>query len=436
MELNTEVPTIPIKATRVTQTGMFASYRPFKNLLEQSQNYSSRSHEASYHPQETPFVAVNTPTSLKPTSKASYAQLSKFHGRAIVDQRLQTTALWGWQGKDYTIPFGARDYKGTIMQGTQNHIPFYPELERDETTPYGWRVNGVKDSVGIQRLQKSSKFFLEHGLPTEIPADIYRLDEILIGKKFVPIRTWKQQALKYGSNPDLRLTNEDRKKIETYLKTSEFFIIDRDVQVAERFRDTRLLTTMAEWRTFFTPIFQWVNVTTATLKSGIIPKTPQPEPFDILKQEDIQRYFIQWLPRQMGIYLARMHNLGVALGYAHAQNWSCVGTLYDLDSVKGVFPQWGVPATDDYKKDLTDSLKAVRELLDPSNYTKRQSDLNALLAPHLTEAIYQLAATYRSELETLGNKKLLNEFNEDFFALYGGFEGANSPDLLQKLAPQ
>ena len=67
---------------------------------------------------------------------------------------------------------------------------------------------------------------------------------------------------------------------------------------------------------------------------------------------------LDWLPTQMGIYLARMHRLKIQHQFTHAQNWSLVGTLYDLDSPRGE-PYGREMSEEDYDDDIRRTLLAI-----------------------------------------------------------------------------
>jgi hypothetical protein len=151
-------------------------------------------------------------------------------------------------------------------------------------------------------------------------------------------------------------------KVKKYLQSTDFFIEDRDLQVAERLRDLKKIKTESQFRQVMEPIFKWVNLATNSLKSGIISDTPVPNRFEF-NPADIQRYFGEWLPSQMGIYLARLHKLGLVHQFPHAQNWSVVGTLYDLDSVWGSVLGDPLITDDDIAKDTRRTVGAITELL-------------------------------------------------------------------------
>lgn len=106
---------------------------------------------------------------------------------------------------------------------------------------------------------------------------------------------------------------EDLRTIATYMEKRPDY--DRIVTSGRYFRDK-----MGE-------VFRWVNQYNR-IKGD-------PEVFDAHNDADIKRYFSEYLPAQVGRFLARFHKIGLAHEFATAHNWSLVGTLYDLDSVHG-----------------------------------------------------------------------------------------------------
>lgn len=330
-----------------------------------SENQQSRS----------PFVKSDiVATTINPSEESdtpqTYAIVSPEHGRAIIDTRINNKVIWG--GNLPGDIYGAKDWKGANMDRIR--------IEGDEYSPYGFRVWGLKDSTGIDRIEKASHLLRSDGLPTENPTRIVKILEVLEYGKKIPIQEWKSeylQALESSATTLEKVGNEEAAnrergviaKMKIYFDNVDFFIEERDLQVAERIRDLELIKNDVSFKTVMNPILKWVNQVFETKKSGIIANTETPEKF-ILEPEDIQRYFGKWLPEQMGIYMAHMHKIGIAHGFTHAQNWSIVGTLYDLDSVHGQ-PLGDIEATEsEFALDTRVAIGAISELLDPitSNY--------------------------------------------------------------------
>ncbi|MDP3994660.1 MAG: hypothetical protein Q8P91_02430 [bacterium] len=203
--------------------------------------------------------------------------------------------------------------------------------------------------------------------------------------------------------------------VKAYFESVDFFIEERDLQTAERLRDLGRLKDEASFKSVVEPIFKWVNKVFDYKKSGLIDGTNAPERFTFT-QDDIKRYFGEWLPTQMGIYLARMHKLGLAHGFPHAQNWSAVGTLYDLDSVSGL--PVGDAATEDKSmaSDTRETVGALAELFNSqTNYLRSNF-------PELTDkAQAVLVSSYIKErFGNQINNEQLESIKNSYFQYMGG----------------
>lgn len=300
----------------------------------------------------------------------NYAIVSPEHGRAIIDTRINNKVIWG--GNLPGDIYGARDWKGANMDSVR--------LIKDECGYLGYRVQGLKDSIGINRIEKVSQFLRENGLPTEHPTKVVKILEISKYGKKIPVGEWKEETTKALEESVIALEKSsnfeaaEREKqevadVKAYFESVDFFIEERDLQTAERLRDLERLKDEISFKSVVEPIFKWVNKVFDYKKSGLIGGTNAPERFTFT-QDDIKRYFGEWLPTQMGIYLARMHKLGLAHGFTHAQNWSAVGTLYDLDSVSGL-PEDATTEDKSMASDTRETVGALAELFDSqTNYLR------------------------------------------------------------------
>lgn len=349
-----------------------------------------------------------------------YARLSSEHGRALVDTDINRMVVWG--GDLSGDINGGVDYKGGVMDN--------PVVISDEYSPYGFRVQGLKDNVGLDRIKKASVFLRSHGLPTETPAAIDQIEEVIDQGRRLPIQEWKNQQsavwlqeaarLRKQGKTDEAVVEETRaRNVKDYLASTDFYIIERHVQVAERLRDLKVPMSSKTFQQIVEPVFRWVNVVAETKKSGVIPDTQPPEKFEFTDQ-GIKRYFGEWLPAQMGVYLARMHKLGVADGYAHAQNWSAVGTLYDLDSFHGEPLNGKKLSEKDYQSDTRKTGGAILELMGGGGYLYNQY-------PHLyIEAESTFITNYISErFGRISDVGQIEELKSKYFSDLMNFSGKN-----------
>ena len=362
-------------------------------------------------------VSTSAETNEKNES-SNYAIVSPEHGRAIVDTRINNAVIWG--GTKSGDIYGAKDWKGANM----NHV----RLQRDDYGTLGWRAEGLKDNVGIVRLQKASRILRDNGLPTENPIKIDKLLQVVEDGKTIPIWLWKTETIKAFESSanviekmgDFEMTKKQREEadsVKKYLLGTDFYVEERDLQTAERLRDLETAKDEESFKKIVEPILKWVDTVVEVKKSGLIANTPPPEKFSF-SPEDIKRYFGEWLPSQMGIYIARMHKLGLAHQFPHAQNWSVVGTLYDLDSVKG--PQLGDKenSKNDYAIDTKKAVGAIAELFDPrtNNYLSTSfSDIaeksqTMLISSYIKERFGDGISS--EQLETIRKENFANMHNK------------------------
>ncbi len=309
---------------------------------------------------------VGAPKEKKPKF-GRWVSVSETSGRTITDALVSKHVVWG--GIYSGDIFGAHDVKGS------RHDKQSEGIKRDRNGYLGLRAEGMKDEVGNGFIERASLLFRANGLPTECIVKKEKLKEVAVGdgEKW-SVGKWKRWALKkFEREVQGNSDNDgfDKKQLvqqaREYLHDNNFYLIERDLQVQERLRDVSLCKTEGEFSNMMGPVFKWLNAATAARGSGLIEGTTKPEDFS-LNDVDVKRYFSSWLPEQMGIYVGRMHNLGLTHNFLHAQNWSAVGTVYDLDSVTGR----GMPVRtknepEAIKGDLKKVMESLEELLDPQN---------------------------------------------------------------------
>lgn len=315
-------------------------------------------------------------------------------GRSIEDRLVDKKIIYG---DEYGILYGSRNIKGNVVQGD---IYQRSAVFEDENTPYGLQVRGLKDKVGIDRIVKASEYLRKQGLPTERPAKIYKLTQIPYQGKMINIEDWKeeylkrelQRANKFGIGSDFKTLRNK----ESYLRSTDFFVIDRDLQVPERLDDIIQPETQEEFQKMIQPIFKWLNQAVQVKHGGLISGTPQPAEFNPENEDDIKRFFGEWLPTQIGTYLGRVHKNNLALGYPHNQNWSAVGTAYDLDSVQGQPFDGKIPTQEQFSKDVYKTIEAVKSLFESSPLS-RQSYIQNTYSELLSKSVDSFIVAYLQE---------------------------------------
>lgn len=282
---------------------------------------------------EAEFVAVTSDDD--PQGKeGDLIQLSPTHGRSVEDKRVKDVLLF--EDKNHVL-FGTRGYKGGEMEGI--------ELEEDEYSPYGIKTIGLKDNVGLDNIARASETLREHDLPTEVVTKKAQLEEVLIDGQPVPIDEWKRKVITDiqreidECSPEDNLKREQlvawKAQVSEYLEKTDFYLVERNLQVAERVADILHARDIGEVRAILGKVFRWLKqANTVSRSSGERWQYNFDRDLDPENDEDIIYFVSQWLPRQMGRYLSELHSLGCIHGFASYHNWSLAGTLYDLDSLE------------------------------------------------------------------------------------------------------
>lgn len=261
-------------------------------------------------------------------SVPSYGELSHFvrvspkHGRSFEDGRVSDGVVF--EDKNGVL-FGTIGIKGADMTEIK--------IEEDQYSPFGYRVNGLKDEVGLNLIDAVSHSLRTQGLPTEATTRKWKLGYLIVDGEQISVADWKKKILN-----DLKRQNmpsEKLDKIQAYLKRTDFYVQERVAQVPERILDLMTSGNERQMRLVLRKVFSWLNAV-GRVKDGQRWSYHSERSLDAENDEDILYFVSDWLPKQMGRYLAQFHSLGFSHGFASAHNWSLAATLYDLDSVQDV----------------------------------------------------------------------------------------------------
>jgi len=301
---------------------------------------------------ELPVIAVNQ----KVDGVSNYQVISRDAGRSIEDFRVGKRVVWS--GDLSGDIYGDRDQKGGRFEKTF-------KLTFNQYNG-GWRVEGMQTYIPqeLAREELASIVFRQLGLPTDVVRSVHVITGLPdVQGKYFGMDKWKNFAIKNFAERYKNSSDKDEKitSATNWLYGQEFCIEERDLQVAERLRSLGYCQTESEFNSMFKPILKWVNIATESKKSGLITGTAQPEHFNDT-DSDFKRYFSEWLPSQMGVFLGRLHKNQMVHRNASAQNWSAVGTLYDKDTVTGVLMGEKIPTSQEYASDLQYTLGALDEL--------------------------------------------------------------------------
>jgi len=341
---------------------------------------------------------------------ASFEKISDKHGRNMTERLTSKNLIWGGD-----LPgdiYGAKTIKGTSLN-------LSIRLEPTHMDEVAFRGYGLMDDSCIERVIKASKVLRENGLPTERPVTVKKIDEILVNRS----GKWLKYSISDWKNNELKRWKYSSKEVKKYLRDYDFVALERHVQVDERLADISFKR--ENFERFLKPIFKWLNVATRYRNGGLIEGTLKPEKFTLSKAS-IERYFTGYLPSTMGIYLGRVHKLGLVHNFSHSQNWSMVGTLYDLDSISGkrLFDFDDKTGQKNFAEDFRDTVDVICERIpDALEYSgisyKRKS---------LEDALCLFTANYMKErFGGIGPLRV--------FQLHTLFYSISSEDLDETMTP-
>lgn len=263
---------------------------------------------------DSPPVSVGND---KSTTNSPLVRISPRHGRATSESRSHLT-IWG---DIYGIHFGAVNYKGNNFENVH--------IAKDSTL--GWRVNGLVTQNVLYRINHVSDFMRRNGLPTEVVNAAYRIDEIRENSSQLPmsVSEWKNWILTNWESDKGYV--EVKKFVDTI---TNFFILERHLPMDVRVADLLEAKTEKNFLRLVDQPMKWFNQV-LNLRTGEYRPWNPGQRLDLRDPDIREFYFSNWLPSQMGEYLGKMHNLGVASNYPHTQNWCMNGVLVDLDSFDG-----------------------------------------------------------------------------------------------------
>lgn len=271
---------------------------------------------------------------LKKDDKSTLRKISSIHGRSYeFVTGSENAILWA---DEYGNIFTALNTKGNNISA--------PDVCKSSSAPSGFLIYGLQESDAVVRVLKASQLFRSNNIDTEAVIKVIEPLELPYNGRNVSLPEFKRKLVQKvweenahdGQKSDrlghLVATRQDIAKLSSKLEDMTFFETIRATQVNERLVDLGLASDL-ERITMLRKAFRFVNIyeeAKAAIDSSYIP-----DKFSVEKQEDIDRYLNEYLPKRIARNFTKMHKLGLVHGFLHTGNVSTVGSLYDLDSVKG-----------------------------------------------------------------------------------------------------
>lgn len=279
-------------------------------------------------------------------------QTSPFHGRSYeVKVNGKRNVIWE---DHYGNLFGSLNTKGNNLKN--------PYIDKSSTNPSGYMVYGLQETDSIARLVEASEILRAFNVDTEVIERVFEPAELPINGRMVPLPEFKkklvQAVMKRKTDENPGFTPEDIPAISKFLEATTFYTTVRGHQVEERLQDLLMIPDRKNFKAVLEPILNYVNVE-EDIKGRRNPRHEHTL-FDINSDVDINVFLSAYLPIRLAKNVACMHALGLVHRYLHVGNISVVGSIYDLDSVKGKL-------LGDDEVTHEDKMNDVAALLDPSS---------------------------------------------------------------------
>lgn len=368
-------------------------------------------------------VGIETPPSsngFQPES--NLVKISAHHGRSYEFRKGEdTTIIWADEyGNIYT------------KLNTKGNNCTHPQVFASGIAPSGFMLYGMQDSDAIVRCLKASELLRSHNVDTEAFLRVIEPAELPWEGENLPISEFKRKLVQQIWDEDSideetditgfrMLTRKQLPKLSAALNNMIFLITVRGLQVSERLADFEKAESEEERLQMLSNAFLFVNID-EEIKARK-DKDYKAEHFSIEAQEDIEKYFVEYLPRRFASNLATMHKLGLIHFYPHSANVSTVGSFYDLDSVRGKPLGLG-------DKPIThqDIMQELQSFLDGNNNFSNPSQIAALFIKDDSNRFRDnFIKHYAEEMGWVGDVRRFT----DLYTLHHNFRQADQDELRQ-----
>lgn len=348
-------------------------------------------------PKNTPFKDGHTP----------FLSLVSVNGNMDSDQGIfqdRLVRISPIHGRSYEIRFGQAgnvywsDEYGNVYSTltTKGNNLNYPKVFKNDVSPSGFLVYGLQDSDSMVRILRGSELLRSNNVETEIILKVIEPQQLPIGEQLVSVadfkrnlihQVWEENVDKDSIDQQVELkkvTREDIPALSSVLDKMTFFITVRGHQVSERIQDLTQPETKGEFVGIMQRVFSYVNKIEEIKSRKDSSYTP--DLFDAEKDEDIEKYLTEYLSYKLAVNFAKLHNLELVHFFPHSGNISAVGSIYDLDSIRGEILGIGDnPVTEeDIKRDInylidgqadSSGVTGVLDLLQQKGFINKEKDL-------------------------------------------------------------
>src|SRR5258708_949047 len=279
----------------------------------------------------------------------SFLRVSDMHQRSVV--------IGDFRKGQPLFSIGDKWYGALVMKGADFENP---HLDYDNNFNPPIRTNGLVASDVAIGLCRTSEVFAAAGVPGERVVKIIKPTEIPYHGRLVSQKEFKKLLLNnlairikhYKDNcqyDNPYVTDIDLQAVEHYLDRIDYVIPIRAATVPDRIGDLRLSKTRPDLLRLMARTFAFVNANemkkhgqdpSYNVSQFILQISGQDGKEALIDRkhnnEIIQQYLYHYLPTKIGESLALMHREGIVHGGLPVGNWGLDGSVYDLDTPRGV----------------------------------------------------------------------------------------------------
>lgn len=272
-------------------------------------------------------------------TKLSLVEISEIHGRSyeLVSAEMPPFTFEDEFGNLYSSRY--------ITKGNNFEDPRVRVVTR---YPLDIDVAGLLDTDTLDRSIRASKVLRQHFVDTELTTRILIPQVFPVGETMLDLSAFREY-LRARAKTDAQVANLAKgypkvyEQVDAYIDTAEFAIVIRSMQSPERLDDL-VYRSKDEFEEMMERTFTFVNFRERIEAENRV----EPDFFDIDNPHDLPRYFTTYLPKRVGRNIRIMHNLGLVHANLHEGNIATSGSIYDLDTIRGVILGLGdAPITDD-----------------------------------------------------------------------------------------
>ncbi|MBI4058689.1 hypothetical protein HY404_00460 [Candidatus Microgenomates bacterium] len=219
------------------------------------------------------------------------------------------------------------------------------EINSSDSSPSGLIIHGLQDSNSIVRILRASEIMRSHNIDTESIVKVIEPAELPYQGELIPLAEFKNRLVKdvweenatEGTRSSKtgwhKMTRQEITQITKNLHDMTLFITIRAHQIPERLVDLLEFENSDEEAINYITIraLRFINLDeylkSKKDKNGTYVFRGEPD--------NLEFYLTDYLPRRIAQNLAIMHQAGLVHRYLHTGNISLVGSIYDLDSVRG-----------------------------------------------------------------------------------------------------